>query len=167
MYHQLDEISLEIYRKYRPALRAIGVNTTREDVQEAMANCHTGMEGVFQRVIEYWLYLQQQQQSLDYPSALLIQALQEQWTPRNWQESYLEDSRLQSICTIWWEEAAKKWGTATRDELIADISDRSGEEIIELRSGGKISLKIATLRGWEWILENAREQAKSTQWKSI
>lgn len=157
MLAQLDEVTQEIYLKYRPTLRAIGVDTAREDVQAAILNCHQGMEGVFQRVIEYWFYLQQRQQKLDYPSALLVQALTEVWTPRNWHKSYLSDPKLKSPCQIWWEEAATQWGAELRNELVADVSDRSGEEIILLRSGVKISLKIAKLRGWNWVLEYAQE----------
>ena len=167
MLAQLDEVTQEIYLKYRPALRAIGVDTAREDVQAAILNCHQGMEGVFQRVIEYWFDLQQRQQKLDYPSALLVQALTEVWTPRKWQESYLSDPKLKSPCQIWWEEAAAQWGAELRNELVADVSDRSGEEIILLRSGVKISLKIAKLRGWDWVLAYAREVSDLSSLKRV
>lgn len=159
MFEELDEITKEIYRKHRPALRHIGVDFSREDVQEAIIYCSVGIESAFQRVIEYWINLQKNNQKIDYPSALLIQALNNHWTPRNWRDEYLNNPRFKSPCLIWWEEAAKIWGTDIRNQLIADVNETdSGEEYILLATGEKISLKIANLRGWDWILEYAKEK---------
>jgi hypothetical protein len=76
----LDEIEQEIYRKYRHALKSIGVDLSREDIQETLINCNFGMEAAFQAVITYWKYKQQRQETF-YPSAALIQALNEHWQP--------------------------------------------------------------------------------------
>jgi hypothetical protein len=113
MLDRLDEITQDIYRKYRPALKAIGVDFAREDVREAIINCDFDMESVFQSAIEYWVNLQKNHQKIDYPSALLIQGLNNHWQPINWREV--------------------------------------------LSTGAKISLRIAKLRGWDWVLQYARE----------
>ncbi len=40
MFDELDEITKEIYRRYKPALKYIGVDFSREDVQEAISYCN-------------------------------------------------------------------------------------------------------------------------------
>ena len=162
MLNQLDEITREIYHKYRYALKAIGVKTARQDVQEAIINCNQGMEAAFQRTIEYWLYLQETGTNLDYPSALLIKALEENWVPRHWQKSYLEDPRLKSPCQIWWEEALEIWGEGVRNSLVADVSDRDGVDMIFFSSGAKMQLKVAEARGWEAVLEYAQRSGENS-----
>jgi hypothetical protein len=116
------------------------------------------MESVFQSVIEYWLNQQKSNQKIDYPSALLIQGLNNHWQPINWRDEYLTDSRLKSSCLTWWEEAGKIWGHELRNKLIADVNETdAGEEYILLTTGKKISLKIAKIKGWDWVLEYAQE----------
>ena len=158
MLDELGEIEREIYRKYKPALRYIGVDLTREDVQEAILSCYCGMESAFQAVIVYWQYKQQQQEPI-YPNAALVEALKEHWQPFHWQDKYLDDPRFKSPCLIWWEEAAKIWGIELRNQLIADVNETdAGVEHILFKNGAKISLRIANLRGWDWLLEYARSQ---------
>ena len=120
MISELDEITQEIYRQYKPALRYVGVDFSREDVQEAISYCNLGMELAFQSVIEYWSNLQKNNQKIDYPSALLIQALNNHWTPRNWGNEYLANLKFKSPCLIWWEEAGQIWGNEIRNQLIAE-----------------------------------------------
>ena len=159
MFNQLDEITQDIYRKYRPALKAIGVDLAREDVREAIINCYFDLESAFQRVIEYWYGLQKNNKKIDYPSALLIKALNNNWKPLNWRDKYLNDERLKSPCLVWWEEVGKIWGIDTRNQLIADVNETdSGEEYILLTTGEKISLRIARLKGFKWVLQYALEQ---------
>ncbi|MGV2828583.1 hypothetical protein [Myxosarcina sp. GI1(2024)] len=159
MLEELDEITQEIYRKYKSALKYIGVDFSREDVREAIGNCGYGMEAAFQSIIEYWINLQNKNKKIDYPSALLIAALNNHWHPYNWQDEYLEDPRFKSICLKWWEEAGKLWGNDTRNQLIADVyENNSGEEYILLTTGEKISLRIAQVRRWNWLLNYAQSQ---------
>lgn len=159
MFDELDTITKEIYRKYKPALKYIGVDFSREDVQDAINYCYFGMEEAFQAVISYWIWQQQNNEKIDYPSALLIEALNEHWKPYNWKDEYLNDSRFKSLCLIWWEEAGKIWGADLRNQLIADVNEtHTGEEYILLTTGEKISLNIAQLRGWDWVLNYAQEQ---------
>ena len=158
MLNELEEIEKEIYLKYKPALRYIGVDFSREDVQEAILSCYSGMETAFQAVIAYWKYKQQQQEKI-YPSAALIEALREHWKPFDWQDEYLDDPRFKSPCLIWWEEAGEIWGTDIRNQLIADVNEtNSGEEYILLKTGEKIPLRIAKIRGWDWVLNYTRSQ---------
>lgn len=159
MLNQLDEITQDIYHKYRSALKAIGVDLTREDVQEAIINCDFALESAFQSVIEYWLNLQKTNKTIDYPSALLIQAINNHWIPHNWNEQYLSNSCLQSPCVVWWEEAGKIWGQDLRNQLIADVNETdAGEEYILLSTEEKISLRVAKLKGWDWVLQYAQLQ---------
>ena len=73
--YEIDEVTKEIFNKYKHALAYIGVDFDREDVREAVISCAQGMEGVFQRTIEYWLWTKKNNQQLEYPSAFLIKAL--------------------------------------------------------------------------------------------
>lgn len=158
MITELDEISQEILRKYRTALKYIGVDFAREDVREAIINCYFGMEEAFQAVIVYWKYKQPRNEKF-YPNAAFIEAINEHWQPFDWKDEYLNDSNFKSPCLLWWEEAAKIWGIDLRNQLIADVNETaSGEEYILLRSGEKISLKIAELKGWDWVLNYAQSQ---------
>ena len=159
MLDQLDEITKDIYRKYKPALKYIGVDFYREDVQDAINYCYLGMEEAFQAVISYWLWQQKTNKQIDYPSALLIEALNDHWQPYHWEDEYLHDSRFKSPCLLWWEEAGKIWGTDLRNQLIADVNETdSGEEYILLHTGEKISLGIARSKGWDWVLDYAQKQ---------
>ena len=158
MFNELDEISQEIYKKYKPALRSIGVDFSQEEVQEAINNCFFGMEEAFQAVIVYWRYKKQNQEPF-YPNAALIESLYEHWKPFDWQDKYLEDSRFKSPCLLWWEEAEKVWGQEIRNKLIADVNETNGgDEYILLKNGVKISLQIAKLKGWDWVKNYAQSQ---------
>ena len=158
MFNQLGQIEQEIYRKYKPALKYIGVDFSREDIQEAILYCSWGLESAFQAVIVYWKYKKQQQEII-YPNAALIEALKEHWQPFDWQDKYLDDSRFKSPCLIWWEKAGDIWGADLRNQLIADVNETDLEgEYILLKTGEKLSLKIANMRGWDWVLNYARSQ---------
>ena len=121
------------------------------------------MEAAFQAVISYWKYKQQRQEKF-YPNATLIEALKEHWQPFDWQDEYLADSRFKNPCLIWWEEAGEIWGDELRNQLIADVNETDmGDEYILLKTGEKISLKIARLRGWNWVLDYARSQSSNSR----
>lgn len=156
MLQDLDEIEKEIYHKYKPALQYIGVDFNREDVQTAIINCYSGMESAFQAIISYWFYKRQNKEKI-YPSAALIEALNNSWQPFNWHDEYLQDSRFKSLCLVCWEEIAEVWGENLRNELIADIYEsNNGEVYIQFKNQDKISLTIAELRGWDWVLNYAK-----------
>ncbi len=154
----IDEITQEIFNKYKYALAYIGVNFERSDVQSAIINCFFGMEDAFQATISYWYYVQNNNQKLEYPSAFLIEALNNNWKPKNWREEYLNNPNFKSPCLRWWDEAAQRWGTDVRNSLIADVGeDTYGHERILFRSGEKLSLRVAKVWGWERVLQYARD----------
>ena len=155
---EVDEITIEIFDKYKYALDYIGVNFSRADVQLAIMNCVFGMEAALQATITYWYYLQNNNQKLEYPSAFLIEALSNNWQPKNWKEEYLDNPNFKSPCLRWWDEAANVWGRDVRNSLIADVSeDEYGHERILFRSGEKLSLRIAKRWGWQKVLEYAED----------
>lgn len=157
MFEELDDIERDIYRKYKSALKYIGVDFGREDVQIAIVNCHSGMESAFQAILSYWIYKRQKSEKI-YPNATLIEAVNNRWQPYDWHDEYLNDSRFKSLCTVCWEEMGEIWGEDLRNELIADVYEaNNGEVYILLKSAEKISLTIAELRGWNWILNYARK----------
>ena len=163
MLAELTEIEREIYFKYKPALQYIGVDFSREDIQTAIVNCYSGMESAFQAIISYWFYKRQQKEPI-YPNAALIEALNNHWQPINWQDEYLNDARFKSLSLVVWEEMAEVWGEATRNEIIADVYEaNNGEIYILLITEAKISLTIAELRGWDWVLNYARSQQVTTR----
>ncbi len=167
MFNDFDEITREIYKKYKPALKYIGVDLSREDVQEAINNCSNDLETAFQAVIAYWKYKKEQKQQF-YGSAALIEAISNHWQPIDWKDSYLDDKRFKSPCVIWWEAVAKVWGEGVRNNLIADVNETDrGEEYILLKTGEKISLEIAEMRGFNWVLGYAQEKQKLAHEKAI
>lgn len=153
----LDEDVREILHKYKAALTYIGVDFSREDVQEALENAYEGIEAVFQRVIEYWYFLQEQNRPF-YANACLLKALQDGWTPHHWTDDYLKNPDFKSPCLVWWEKAAQVWGEQIRNQLVADVSETDGGyEYILFNSGKTLPLQIAQVWGWERVLNYAQQ----------
>lgn len=149
---EVDEIKLEIFRKYKYALEYIGVDFSREDVQEAIVGCNYGMESAFQATIVYW-----KTGKMQFPSAFIISALNENWSSNYWKEELLNDSNFKSPCTLWWEEAEVALGRDVRNSLIADVAENDqGYEYVLFTNGKTISLKLAKAWGWQRILEYAQ-----------
>jgi hypothetical protein len=158
MFSQLDEIEKEIFRKYKPALLYLGIDFNRDDVQYAIIDCSSGLEPALQTTIGYCLYLLEQDQ-LQYPNAVLIQALSELWTPKphQWDDKWLDDPRFKSPCQLWWEEAREKWGYDVRNSLVADVKENdNGYQYILFTNGKTLSLHKAELLGWDRVLEFAK-----------
>lgn len=156
MINELEPEIREILHKYKPALRYIGVDFCREDVQEALFSTYQGLEAALQSVIEYWYSLQAHQQKLNYPSACLIASLHEGWTPKNWQDDYLQNPLFQSAYLIWWQEAGKVWGESLRNQLIADVGEsEQNYEYILFTNGMSLPLTLAQTWGWERVFNYA------------
>jgi hypothetical protein len=156
---ELEEIEREIYKKYRYALIHIGIDCDREDVREAILNCHEGLEGVFQRIIEYWFWTQKNDRIIDYPNALLINALADaqNWQPLNWKDTYLDYPKFKSSCQLWWEEAANIWGSEIRNNLVMDVTETESDYAYILFTNGRtISLQQAKNLDWQKLLELAQ-----------
>ncbi|MBR8829254.1 MAG: hypothetical protein DSM107014_15375 [Gomphosphaeria aponina SAG 52.96 = DSM 107014] len=157
MLSELDEATKDILRKYKPALSYIGVDFFREDVLDAILNCPAGIEAAFQSTITYWRWKKQQHEKFEYPSAFLVSALHNFWQPYDWEDEYLNDSNFKSAGQVWYSKAAEIWGKEVRDYLVADVAETNdGEEYILFMSGGKLSLKIAQVWGWERVLDYAK-----------
>ncbi len=160
-----DEIEIkdEIFNIYKYALVYIGVNFEREDVQDALLASSVGMEDALRTTIAYWYWKEEQKEEFDYPSAFLIQALQGQWKPYNWKDSYLDNPDIKNPCLIWWNDAAREWGQDFRNKWVIDVSDDSGEIMIEFATRNRISLPIAKRWGWQRLKEYILEQSKIMQ----
>jgi hypothetical protein len=154
---EIDEVTQEIFEKYKYALAYIGVDFEREDVQNAVIDCSYGMEEAFQTTISYWIWKQNNNQEFEFPSAFLIAALSNQWKPYDWKDEYLNNPNFKSPSQLWWEEAAVVWGAELRNTLVADVSeDKQGSIKILFLSGKTLSLRTAKAWGWERVLECAR-----------
>ncbi|GBF79609.1 hypothetical protein [Aphanothece sacrum] len=150
----LEDFQQELLEPYHHALSYIGVDFEREDVQEALEFCYNGFEAALQSVIEYWLWLKQRNQTIEYPIACLINALNQQWKPSNWEEEWLNLPEFKRPSQRWWEAAYKQWGKDTTNQLIADVSDSH----ITFMNYQRITLKIAYVWGWQRTYHYAIEQ---------
>ncbi len=156
-YYNIDEITIEVFDKYKYALASIGVNFEREDVQELISSSSNGMEEAFQTTIEYWGSKKIKKEKFEHPSAFLIKALAENWKPNNWSDKYLENSEFKSPGLRWLEEGACQVGREVIDHLVADVFESSsGEEYILFFSEKTLSLRAAKRMGLERVLEYGR-----------
>jgi hypothetical protein len=159
MFDELDEITKEIIKKYKPALTSIGVDFSQEKVQEAIIDCIVELESAFQTIITYWLWKKQNQEKFEHPNAFLIKAIQENWTPFVWEDEYLNNPHFKSTCQLWWEEAGKIWSQDVRNKLVADVTENDlGEAYILFVSGRTMPLRLAKLWGWERVLHYANSE---------
>ncbi|HEY9807736.1 MAG TPA: hypothetical protein V6D13_00210 [Halomicronema sp.] len=150
----LEDYQWEIFKVYKNALRYIGVDFSREDVQEALEYCYEGMEDAFQATISYWKH---KKENIEYPTAFLIQALQEKWKAYEWDPKWLLDERFKSACQKWWDEAEFYWGCEWRNSLVADVVENSqGSDYILFMNGRTLRLSTAESWGWKKVLDYAQ-----------
>jgi hypothetical protein len=143
---ELDEIEREIFKQYKPALRAIGVDLGREDVLEALRFCYEGLETAIQAFIEWWF---RKKGNIDYPTAGFVTAINEKWKPIQWSDDYLSYSEFIPPYQKWWEEAGEVWGKDFQNYTIADVGeDNHGFEYIQLITGDIFSLDYAERLGF-------------------
>jgi len=147
------EIKEEIFSQYKYALIYIGVDLSKEDVQDALLNCNEGFEDAIRATIAYWYWLTENSQPF-YANATLLQAIAQRWDSRYWKDEYLENPNFKSPTQIFWEQAARAWGTDERNQIIADVT----EDYILLCTGTRLSFAVATRWGWERLREYARAQ---------
>lgn len=150
-----DSIEYEIFKQYEYALSAIGVDFGREDVQDILEVCCFGLEDALKAVIAYWIWLQQQEKPMEYPSAVLIRALNEQWKPKNWRDEWLGLPQLQSQGQRWYESAAKIWGYDLRNQTVANIAYDRGKEYIVFTNSKELLVETAWRWEWERVLNYA------------
>jgi hypothetical protein len=152
MFWEKDSIEYEIFNQYEYALSALGVDFEREDVQAALEGCSCELEDILKSVISYWVWLQEQEKIMEYPSAVLIRALYEKWKPKNWRDEWLELPQLQSPGKKWYDGAAKIWGYDLRNQLVANIARERRREYIEFSNGKQLLVETAWRWGWERVL---------------
>lgn len=154
-FWEKDSIEYEVFKQYEYALSRIGVDFDREDVQDVLEACSFGLEDALKSVIGYWVWLQQQERLMEYPSAVLIRALDEQWKPRSWCDEWLNLPQLQSQGQRWYEGAAKVWGYDQRNQLVVNIVCEKGKDYIVFTNGKEMLVETAWRWGWERVLKYA------------
>lgn len=153
-FWEKDSVEYEVFKKYERALVAIGIDFSREDVQDILEGYTYGLEDALRRTIEYVLWLNEQEREV-FPNAILVQALQNRWKPRKWSEEYLELPKLQSIGQKWRNGDAKIWGQDLCNQLVADVFYDSGKEFIKFTNGKEMLVETAWYWGWERVLSYA------------
>lgn len=150
--NELDEIELEIYRKYKYALLHIGVQLNWDEVQESIFLNTSSMESAFQRTIEVYKTGQ-----LKHPTGFLMKALAEGYKSYHWNDEWLNDPNFKNPCLKYWEEAARVWGYDLRNALIIDVKeDKNGNQSVVFANGGSMPLNRAISLGWQQVLEYAQ-----------
>ena len=92
---------------------------------------------------------------MEYPSAVLIRALDETWKPKNWSDQWLDLPQLQSVGQRWYKGSVKMWGYDLRNQLVANIASNQGREYIVFTNGKKLLVETAWRWGWERVLNYA------------
>jgi hypothetical protein len=146
-----EQIKQEIFRKYKYALKGLRVDLGRADVVEALDSCFDDFETILQSFILWAIYRENEDKKpLQYPSAGLVQALQEQWKVRNpnaWSDEILENPRFESPGKKWWKAAEKGLGRDVRGQLIADVVEEAHPYVL-FRNG--LTLRFAVAMDWDW-----------------
>ncbi len=145
-----DSVEYEIFKQYERTLIAIGINFSREDIQDALESCTSGLEDAFRATISYIIWLQEQEKEI-LPDAILLNALSNLWKPRYWHDDYLSLPQFQSQGQKWYDNAAKIWGYDVRNQLVSDVFLDEGKEFIRFTNGKEMLVQIAWKRGWEEV----------------
>jgi hypothetical protein len=146
-----EQAKQEIFRKYKYALKGLRVDLGRADVVEALDQCFDDFETILQAFILWAIYREQEDKKpLQYPSAGLVQALQERWIVKNknaWTDEILENPRFESPSTTWWKAAEEGLGRDVRGRLIADVVEEAHPYVL-FRNG--LTLRLAIAMDWDW-----------------
>ena len=79
-----------IIQLYKPSLQAIGVDFERDDVADYLKMCSFDLESRLRAIISWYIYLLSNNKHLPDPNQIFIQAFEQQWQPRYWQDKYLQ-----------------------------------------------------------------------------
>lgn len=161
-----DEESLEseIMEKYAPVLKAIGVDCSRDEIQDAIEAYAYNLENSLRAAISYSLWLYQRQREV-IPNLILMRALREQWQPINWRDDYLNIQQIQIIKSKkegerWLNGATQIWGVDTKNRLVKDIVFDGGKEFIRFRNGKELLVDTAWKLGWEKVFAYAKSDMR-------
>ncbi|MBE9002310.1 hypothetical protein IQ274_29920 [Nostoc sp. LEGE 12447] len=155
-----DSVEQELFDLYAPALRSLGVNFNDEQLQDTLEAASYGLEDAFRSAIVYILWLEENLKPI-YPTAILIEALANQWRTKYWKPEYLELEQLLSPGKRWWRAAVDKWGYDERNQLVADIFYDHGQEFIKFRNGKEILVDTAYKWGWNRVADYASPFSES------
>ncbi len=145
-----DSVEYEIFKQYERTLIAIGVNFSRDDIQDALEGCTYGLEDAFRATISYAIWLRTQDKEV-LADAILLNALNNLWKPRYWHDDFLSLKQFQSQGQKWYENAAKIWGHDVRNQLVSDVFIDEGKEFIRFANGKEMLVDTAWKRGWEEV----------------
>lgn len=166
-----ETIKQEIFKKYKWALKGLGVELNRSDVREALDQCFYDFETILREFISWALYCERNGNPLTDPSDILIRAIREQWKERPfWSDNNLADPRFQSPGTQWWHEASRGLGEDLRNQLIADINEDKYPPYVLFRNGLTLELSTAIAWskrdcGWEKIREFGEKQTGKSEFR--
>ena len=140
-----DAVEIEIFKKYKNALIAIGVDLLDESVIDCIEGCSYDLEARLQAIISYWYWLKTQDREIIDPNQLLINAFFQEWKPIGWQDKFLDNEDFKSPAEKWWNKAQK---IDILNSLIIDVQDN-------FWSGGKVVFKDFNGEPWTMDLDRA------------
>ncbi|BAZ47069.1 hypothetical protein NIES4102_42120 (plasmid) [Chondrocystis sp. NIES-4102] len=149
----LNDVEKEIFLKYKNALVTIGVDFEDYSVVDLIESCSHNLESKFQAIISYWYWLQNQNREIGNANQLLIEAFTHNWTPIEWQDSFLENPNFKSPAQKWWSMASR---VDILKNLVVDVQDN-------FWSGGKIIFVDPVGDTWSMDLE----QASDLTWEQL
>lgn len=152
-YIDEDQIAKQkIFKKYKYALKGLHVDLSCSDLRFALDQCYYDFETILQAFILWALYREKKDgKPLQSPNAGLIQAIAEQWKPREyspWSDEILSNPRFQSPGTKWWIAAAEGLGRDVRNQLIADVVEEGSQQYVLFRN--RLTLRLNTAFNWDW-----------------
>ncbi|MEA5509706.1 hypothetical protein VB715_08010 [Crocosphaera sp. UHCC 0190] len=127
-YEYVDNITVEIFDKYKWGLRRLGVNFSQE-LLETIVYCPQNLESTLMAFCAWVLWLKAKGEKTDAHnlSETLINALRSEqgWKPFEFQAAFLAEHHdiLASPKDAIWEVAGQQLGETVRNRLIADISE--------------------------------------------
>ncbi|WP_323291131.1 hypothetical protein [Crocosphaera sp. XPORK-15E] len=127
-YEYVDDVTVEIFDKYKWGLRRLGVDFSQE-LLETIVYCSQNLESTLIAFCAWVLWLKTQGEITNNEVLLetLINALRSEngWIPSESQKRFLNQNLdiLESPKTSIWKQAGKQLGDTLRNRVIADISD--------------------------------------------
>ncbi|QFS50136.1 hypothetical protein GXM_07630 [Nostoc sphaeroides CCNUC1] len=131
-----NSVEQELFDLYAPALQSLGVNFNDEQLQDTLEASSYSLEDAFRSAIVYILWLEENLKPI-YPTAILIDALANQWRTKYWKPEYLELEQLLSRGKRLWKAAVYNCSLATLTDSITAPLSSSSASIMVYRSSTK------------------------------